>query len=753
MFSNTESLGMDPIKFFKVATEIEEVRKNQDTETLQKTKSTIQKNLSDIDEKFSVLSKANNSVLNEIERSMKKKGSNLRPLEEQAQDWSNFINTVTGRNFLMVTLNSVQNLKTSWYKLNQITEDLEPGQIMLSDKSKQKGFDINDINSDEIWRLNMEMQMNQPVISRFVSALRNLEYAPDNVIGIANSVGSSVENYYKSLTHRHTVEGVAIHRDPIITDLAICIYENIDAHGEIADGGVEPDELSAYSMMKAEALVNTINNPFIHQFIENPSAFVDFIKDQLEEIWKTVEILNKSFKQATRSVVYDTFGASTSSLRGFDINFSRYDFDDALRSLDSLDPGSIRAREKDGLLTAEERFEIEFQNTTVSTLVDYLDKNKGVKDIISYVLSRKKELRKYYQEENSFYICKIGGGNAFLGQAPGALQVVPGTKPSATMEDILGSGFDDVRRHFKQVESAGQWNDLFLATSPNKTTDKSNVLLIGPAGGGKSEFMRAIANDKNSIAINAQGSDFLTCWMGEAQKNPKRLFEQAVKLQKETKKHAHITIDEIDAILNNDGEQKGYTNLTLEFQILMDGVVHYPNISIWGATNHPERIPMPMIRRFSLVKIVGELNEHQRAKLLKHFIATYLPTQPLSEEDWLSLSRRVEGATGDILRKFADDLWRRKMHWFVENHRKEAADLIDYLNKDGVKFQLSNFDEKERSQFKNKLGEFFKVSKADIGQTIEDHLENIAIRNEIDNAIKVYQNARELLNRMKKEAA
>lgn len=56
----------------------------------------------------------------------------------------------------------------------------------------------------------------------------------------------------------------------------------------------------------------------------------------------------------------------------------------------------------------------------------------------------------------------------------------------------------------------------------------------------------------------------------------------------------------------------------------MDGIVDYPGISLWGATNNPEKIPMPMIRRFNLVEIVGELQSEDRIKLLQMFLS-YLP--------------------------------------------------------------------------------------------------------------------------------
>ena len=322
------------------------------------------------------------------------------------------------------------------------------------------------------------------------------------------------------------------------------------------------------------------------------------------------------------------------------------------------------------MLSAEERFALNFKNETLKSVSARLrDNHSTPKDLIAYVLKRKAELRDYYRDENSFYVCRISAGNPFLGSAPGELEVIPGVRPVVDLGEIAGSGFDEVKAFIGQVETSSKWYDLFLATSPSRTADKSNVLLVGPMGCGKSEVLRAVGGDKKSIGIFASGSDFLTCWKGEAEKNPKRLFEAAHKLQRESKKHVHILIDEIDTILNGDRghESFGNTNLTTEFQNLMDGVVHYPNLSIWGATNNPERIPMPMIRRFSKVVIVGELDQEQRSDLLKRF-TSFMPTNGITPEAWGALASRIEGATGDVVRKIVDHVWRTKMTSFVQGN-------------------------------------------------------------------------------------
>jgi SpoVK/Ycf46/Vps4 family AAA+-type ATPase len=270
--------------------------------------------------------------------------------------------------------------------------------------------------------------------------------------------------------------------------------------------------------------------------------------------------------------------------------------------------------------------------------------------------------------------------------------------------------------------------------------------MVGPGGCGKTQILRAVGGDTKSIGVFATGSDFLTAWKGEAEKNPKRLFLECVRLQQTTGKHVHILIDEIDALLAKPDGKEGFggTNLTTEFQNLMDGVVAYRGISVWGATNYPERIPMPMIRRFAKVLIVGELTAADRAKLLEQYMS-FMPLLGFREGHWKEFAERTEGAVGDNLRKICDHVWREKMTIFTRDKPEDAHKALAWLRGDGGSFNPRDLDPARRAAFLDMLRPHVRVEPADLNASISRHLENPAVHTEIETAKATYKRARELL--------
>ena len=273
--------------------------------------------------------------------------------------------------------------------------------------------------------------------------------------------------------------------------------------------------------------------------------------------------------------------------------------------------------------------------------------------------------------------------------------------PSQKSKDIVESLASTQYRWSKivSVENTGE-HPVYDLVVPGAESFAANGIMNH-----NTEVLRALSSDPNSIAIFAVGSDFLTCWLGEAQKNPKRLFDEAIKLHKASGRPVYILIDEIDMILNDD-QSTSKINLSLEFQNLMDGVVAYPGISIWGATNHPKRIPTPMLRRFAKVMVVGELSQEDTKTILKYYLENFLPHKDLSEADYDAWAKKLEGSTGDVIRKGIDQLWLDLMRGFIEDHKEHAENVLGFIHgKYGVNFEVSDLSSEDRETIKGMIAE------------------------------------------------
>lgn len=693
----------------------------------------IKKRHAELDAHLDFLARANNVMTQEIRNSLKA----LDPYEntEAVESDVEKMHLASDNQFLRVTFRCLGVLRGLFEGFRALVSTLDPQGLYIP----KEGLDGLDDSLEGVQKMHAIVQLNGRALERYVGALFGIDATKKHILDYAYEIVQVLDGYHRALVKRHSTDGLEIHGNPVLTDVAMSIFENVDAHGEI-EAGDDPNRVSAYTRRKAQILARAVDDEPLRGFIRKLGSFLEYLKSALRSAWHWGDTLKMIFAKHVNAAL-DRWERPYVRLP------SKAEFDSAVQHISDLDPNLVKYKDRAVMLTADERMHHQFVNQTLAKMVEIMSGDEdGVHEkLIKYVLERRAEMARRSRDENTFYVCKIGEGNRFKQIPPGMLTVVPGERPNVSIDEIWGSGFDDIRDHIDSIEMGAKWHDLFVATSPSRSADKSNVLMIGPQGCGKSQVLRAVGADRGSVAVFAQGSDFLTCWLGEAEKNPKRMFEGAARLQKETGKHVYILIDEADSVMKKQEEKRhGEVDLTLEFQICMDGVVHYPKITVVAATNSPARMPMTMIRRFSKVLIVGELDQEARKKILRHY-AGFMPLKGFSDRHWDHAALRLEGATGDVIRKVVDHVWRQKMTWFVKHQAERADEMLKWLSAD-VRFDIAEFAQARREEFKRLLGPHVHIEPVDVERSVDLHLKNVGIQGEIRTAKAVYKEAHELLD-------
>ena len=353
--------------------------------------------------------------------------------EVDSDPFSAIRSAAPGENFLQVFFDIISALQIGFRGMRDMVRGIRPESLVMTERRTSQ---LVNVSGEKLQQLMFEISMNEPVVHRFTQNVLSAEGAREFVVQLSNALTTMLDRYHQMLSHRHTVEGVQIHgNSPVTTDVALTIFENVDASGEIQDG-LDPNEISAYSAHKAEIVASAAKTGLVGDFVSQPGHLIEFVKDRLAELQGlalTVENLTAPIVNKLRVII----GPQLRKRRVM----STGEFASALHYLDILNPQEITYREKTGLLTAEERFALNFKNETLKQVCARLsDEGTSVSSLVKYILRRKAELRDYYRDENSFYVCKISAGNPFGGQAPGELEVIPGTRPIVNMDEVIGSG-------------------------------------------------------------------------------------------------------------------------------------------------------------------------------------------------------------------------------------------------------------------------------------------------------------------------
>ncbi len=212
--------------------------------------------------------------------------------------------------------------------------------------------------------------------------------------------------------------------------------------------------------------------------------------------------------------------------------------------------------------------------------------------------------------------------------------------PSATFKDV--AGVDEAKKELEEVVEFLKTPKKF--TSLGAKTPKG-VLLVGPAGTGKTLLARAVAGEAGVAFFSVAGSEFMEMLVGVGAARVRDLFGNA-----KAAGSAIIFIDEIESI----GRQRGNSmsgghderEQTLN-QILveMDGFTPNDNVIVMAATNRPDLLDPALIRpgRFDRTVVLSLPDIEERKAILK----IHMAGKPFVKSvDWTKIAKRTVGFSG-----------------------------------------------------------------------------------------------------------
>jgi transitional endoplasmic reticulum ATPase len=214
-------------------------------------------------------------------------------------------------------------------------------------------------------------------------------------------------------------------------------------------------------------------------------------------------------------------------------------------------------------------------------------------------------------------------------------------KPKIRFDDI--AGLDDVKEQIRIKM-------IFPFTFPDKAKKYKvktggGILLYGPPGTGKTMIAKAVAGELDATFFAIAPAEILNKWVGESEKNIRKLFETARNCPK-----AVVFIDEVESLIpkRRDAEAGSVMGRVVP-QILseLDGFEarEGQNVMFMGATNEPWNIDYAMLRpgRLDEKVYVGLPDRTARKRILE----LNLKDIPLCEDvDQNALADRLDGYSG-----------------------------------------------------------------------------------------------------------
>jgi SpoVK/Ycf46/Vps4 family AAA+-type ATPase len=222
-------------------------------------------------------------------------------------------------------------------------------------------------------------------------------------------------------------------------------------------------------------------------------------------------------------------------------------------------------------------------------------------------------------------------------------EIIVTEKPMVSWGEVVG--LDVAKKAVKEaIVYPVQRPDLFPLGWPR------GILLFGPPGCGKTLLAAAVATEIDANFYSIDAASIMSKWLGEAEQNVSKLFNNARKVANEGKA-AIVFVDELDSLMgNHSNEVGGEIRVKNQFLKEMDGITDKgKNLHIYviGATNKPWDLDWAFIRRFQKRILVPLPDSSTRLNMMQHYSSTLTIA---NDVDLPELARLAEGFSGSDIR-------------------------------------------------------------------------------------------------------
>lgn len=248
-----------------------------------------------------------------------------------------------------------------------------------------------------------------------------------------------------------------------------------------------------------------------------------------------------------------------------------------------------------------------------------------------------------------------------------------GKKHSTNINFSHVAGIDEEKRELEEIVTYLKNPEKFYHM---RARIPRGVLLVGPAGTGKTLLAKAVAGEAGVPFYSTSGSSFAEMFVGVGPARVRKLFEDA-------KKNAPciIFIDEIDSIgrkrgsfVNNDERENTLNQLLVE----MDGFSSVEGIIVLAATNRPDILDPALLRpgRFDRQIYIGLPDIKGREEILK----VHTKDKPIKDVDLSLIAKQTPGFTGadlaNVVNEAALAAIRDSENFITMKHFEQAIDQV-----------------------------------------------------------------------------